>query len=438
MLGWKILKNGKRKLSLKRLSKEEEELIANVERRYGERTRNENVVDDEVAKEEIGNLLLEECEKQGIVLDEDQENYLLKTAVKHIFGFGFLDELLKDDEIEEISIIGIDKPVYVFHRKKGWIDVNAAYTNEDALQEIINKMAKNIGRRITLKKPRVNAVLPDGSRVHATLAPISSGELTVRKFREEPFTPLELINNNTLTLEVMAFLSALMQSDSNVIIAGNTASGKTTLLNSLFSFIPSNERVLVLEETPEINIPHEHYLRMVSNEESDVSLTDLAYDSLRMRPDRTIIGEIRKKEEAEALIDIMLSGQAMGSYCTMHGRSVEEALQRLKSFGANEQDLKSIDAIIIQRRTLFYDKKKRKNYEVRRVWELGFPRLSKIIKLPEEKIMGGDFVIEIANKLGMNKKEFQKEIEQRKRIILSSKGDFSRSFYNIQKKLYGL
>lgn len=437
MLGWKILENGERKLNMKKLSQEEEELILKIEERYGKSTRKENIRDKDHAKEEIEKILNNECEELGLMLDRDQEEYLLNSAVKHIFGFSFLEELLEDEDIEEISVIGLNKPIYIFHRSKGWLEVNASFTNEETLREIINKMAKNTGRRITLKKPRVNAVLDDGSRIHATLAPISSGELTIRKFRSNPFSPIELVENKTIDLDEMAFLSATMHSDSNVMIAGNTASGKTTLLNSLFSFIPSKERIVIIEETPELNILQKHKLRMVSNEESGIGLSDLVYDSLRMRPDRTIIGEIRNKKESDAMFDIMLSGQSRGGYCTIHGRSILDTIQRLRSFDASDEDINSIDIIVVQRRLLKYDNKKRRNFEIRRVLEIGSPRSKEFVKIPE-KIEKSNLFYEVGNRLGLSRKEFIAEIEYRKKIIKNSKKNFLDSFKYIQKKYYNL
>ena len=138
-------------------------------------------------------------------------------------------------------------------------------------------------------------------------------------------------------------------------ISGNTASGKTTTLNALFSFVPANERVLIAEETPEIMIPHAHQMRLVASREMGIGLKDLVYDTLRMRPDRMIVGEVRSREEAGALFDVLLAGQARGCYATFHAQSAEEARSRFRHLGVNPEDLSSLDCIVVQRRMLRYE-----------------------------------------------------------------------------------
>ena len=308
MLGWKMLKNGDYKIDLPRLSSEEEKVIEEVEEEFKQRTRSKSVSEDET-EELMRNLIFDHGDRMGVYIDAEQAEYLSRVAVLHIYGFGFIEPLLKDRKIEEISVTGINKPVYVYIRNKGWETVNACFTDENSIMDVVNRMGRKIGRRITYQNPRIDAMLPDGSRLHASLHPVSAGEITIRKFRERPFSPKELCDNKTINFEAMALLSMIMQGDNSVLIAGNTASGKTTTMNALFSFVPLNERVVVTEETPEINIPHEHQVRLVANRDMEISLKDLVYDSLRMRPDRTIVGEVRNKEEVEALFDVILEGR---------------------------------------------------------------------------------------------------------------------------------
>jgi len=244
----------------------------------------------------------------------------------------------------------------------------------------------------------------------------------------------------------MAILSLLMQSDSSILIAGNTASGKTTTMNALFSFVPKNERALITEETPEINIPHEHKVRMVANKEMGVSLMDLVYDSLRMRPDRIVVGEVRNKEEARALVDVLLGGQARGAYATFHAQSANEALLRLESFGISEMDLNSIDAILVQRRMLIYDLKERKNMEVRRVVELSVVENAKaipIIKYNPARDVWDDKNIKkvfpmLSEKLGIGEEEVEEEYKKRKTEIEKAPVEFGEFFASVQKAFYGL
>lgn len=446
MLGWKILPEGEYRIEMPQLSEDEERMVGVVEERFKEVARLREMDNKEEILEAIKETLQNTAGEEGIYLDSDQEEYISKVAYHHIYGFAFLDELLKDGEIEEISIVGLGRPAYVYIRKQGWKKVNAAFTDERALMDVINKMAKTLGRRITLQNPRLDTMLPDGSRLHASLPPISDGEITIRRFRDRPFSPKEIVELKTASNETMALLSLLMQSDSSILIAGNTASGKTTTMNAIFSFVPLNERILITEETPEINIPHPHRVRMVANKEMGVSLMDLVYDSLRMRPDRIVVGEVRNKDEARALVDVLLGGQARGAYATFHAQSANEALLRLESFGVSEMDLNSIDAILVQRRMLIYDLKQRKNVEVRRVVELSMVENAKAVSVIkynpakdvwEEKNVEKLFPV-LGEKLGIDEKEVKKEYEKRRKEVEKAPVEFNEFFATVQREFYGL
>jgi len=229
-----------------------------------------------------------------------------------------------------------------------------------------------------------------------------------------------------------------MQCDCSILIGGNTASGKTTTLNAFFSFIPGNERVVITEETPEINIPHGHQLRLVANREMGITLKDLVYDTLRMRPDRMIVGEVRNREETEALFDVLLAGQARGSYATFHAQSVDEALSRLRSFGIREDDLSSIDCIVVQRRMLTYDPKKRRNTEVRRVVEMAEVEGGTMLYRHGHGMRYGRLLERVAESFGLGKKEMLSELGRRRKLIMKSDGDFMAFYRAVQMDLYGL
>jgi flagellar protein FlaI len=443
-LGWRILKQGRYLIDIPQISGEEEKAIEAVEQRFKERSREKNPKTNEESREILKGLLNEHANENSIYLDNEQVEYLSKIAHLHIYGFGFIDLLLKDNEIEEISVIGLNKPVYVYARNKGWRSVNACFSSHEHIADVVNKMARNLGRHITIQNPRLDAMLPDGSRLHASLPPVSEGEITIRKFRERPFSPSELVTHKTLDTKAVALLSLIMQGDNSVLIAGNTASGKTTTMNALFSFVPKVERVIIAEETPEINIPHEHRMRLVANKEMGISLKDLVYDSLRMRPDRMIIGEIRNKEEAEALFDVLLAGQARGSYATVHAQSAQEALTRLAALGISQMDMRSIDCIVVQRRMLLYDSKARASREVRRVVEIATvdDKARPVFSYDPKKdklVMGKvDLLLDqAANKLGMSRAQIKKELDEREKFIRKSEIDFTKFFNSYQEQFYG-
>jgi Flp pilus assembly CpaF family ATPase len=287
-------------------------------------------------------------------------------------------------------------------------------------------------------------VLDDGSRVHASMPPISGCELTIRKFGSEPLSPFSLLSLGTYNAKTLSILSLALQADLSVLFAGNTASGKTSSLNALLSFVPSSERVLLIEETPEISLPHPHQLRLMPFPESGIGMVELVRDSLRMRPDRVVVGEIRGAEEVRALVESALSGQAKGCYSTFHAQSSRDALLRMRMMGCLEADLEGIDLFVVQRRVSTYDRRNRKLGEERKVTEIavsnradtlhplaaydGSSFSSSALKLLIEKISAGT---------GMTPSEISKEIPLREKFLLKNKSviGFEKSFSMLQKFL---
>ena len=297
-------------------------------------------------------LLKRHCEKLHLLLPRSRGQVITAAAELNLLGLGPLDLILADESIEEVAVVGAGRPVFAYVRGRGWLSTNCFITSEEFAAELANRMAKPLGRRLTLHSPRLNAPLATGDRLHASMPPVSVNgvELTIRKFRSQPFSLAELAGAGALPFPAAAALSLAAFADVNIAVVGNTGSGKTTLLNSLFSFIPLSERVVVTEETPELRLPQEHAVRMVSNRELGVSLQDLVEDTLRMRPDRVVVGEVRSAGEARALFDALLAGQARGTLFTMHGRSAGEALSRLSSLGASSDELAAIDLVVAVRR----------------------------------------------------------------------------------------
>ena len=367
-IGWYVIKkSGQYDCQLPQLSDEEQEFLATFTSKFAEYSKINDVSDPAKAKEAIERLIKEVLEEEGFETDADQLEYLTRAAFHHISGYAPLDNMLTDPNVEEIAVYGINKPVMVYVRKKGWLKANCFIDSLDYLIHLINKMGRNLGRRITTQSPRLNAILSQGHRLHASIPPITEGEMTIRLHSSKPWSVAEILKSGSTSPQILGFLWLAFQSDSSILVVGNSASGKTTLLNSLFSFVPLNERVIIIEDTPEIKIEHKHKLTMIANEELGITIADLVRDSLRMRPDRVIAGEIRTKEEVAALIETLLSGQARGSYATFHAQSASEALKRLENLGAYKDDLKSIDFIIVQLRISKYDKKTKKQQEIRKM-----------------------------------------------------------------------
>src|SRR3989338_1460448 len=177
------------RISLPKLSPEESELVLAVSKRFRDAAQKNEVGEGREAEELVGKMLSEECEEQGIGLDAEQEKYLAKAACLHSLGAGFLQELLDDPSLEEIAVIGIGQPIFAYVRGKGWKKTNVAIENLDCFVSLVNRLGRNLGRRLTAQRPRINAVIDGGSRMHASMPPVSPCELTVRKFGREPFSP---------------------------------------------------------------------------------------------------------------------------------------------------------------------------------------------------------------------------------------------------------
>ena len=297
----------------------------------------------------VRHLLQKACRMQRIRYDDAWGQPLGALAAANLDGYGVLSYLLQDDQLEEIAVVGLNQPIYVYGRQSGWLTTNAALTDLDFAVQCVNRMAQPLGRRLTSRQPRLSAVLPDGSRLHACMAPVAlSGiQISLRKFRKQPFSMRELVQSGFLSPFVAAFLQLAMPSDCSLLVAGNTGSGKTTLLNAVSEFVPLHERVVVLEDAPELRWPHRHQARLLSGE---TPLSSLLADTLRMRPDRIIVGEVRRPDEASALFDVLLSGQAKSAFATFHADSAADALARLQFMGVRPSDLDALQLVAVLQR----------------------------------------------------------------------------------------
>ncbi len=298
------------------------------------------------------------------------------AVVREIVGYGIIDPLVRDDMLEEIMVIGPGKPVYVFHRKYGMMKTNVVFYSDDEIRDIIDKIAREVGRHIDAQNPLLDARLPDGSRVNATIPPASvdGSTITIRKFRKNPYTIVDLMDFGTLSPDVAAFLwlavDGLGARPANILIAGGTGSGKTTTLNVLATFIPADERIITIEDTAELNLPLEHWVRLEARPPGiegtgEITMDVLVKNALRMRPDRIIVGEVRHKE-AYTLFTAMNTGHD-GCMGTIHSNSAEETMVRITSPPMNVPEIMAtaLDFIIVQHR--IHDRRKG---TIRRVTEI--------------------------------------------------------------------
>ena len=363
-------------------------------------------------------------------------NKLSRKILRDIAGYGEIDPLIQDDDLEEIMIIGINKPVFVYHRSYGMMKTNITFTNEQDLLDLIDTIARQINRRIDQESPILDGRLTDGSRINATIPPVSADgpSLTIRKFRKDPFTIVDLINSKTISVELAAFFwlcfDGLGVKSANAIISGGTSSGKTTTLNALSAFINPSERIITIEDTLELQIPHEHVIRMetrVANVENkgELTMNDLVKNSLRQRPDRIIVGEVRA-EEAITLFTALNTGHS--GFGTLHSNDARETITRLTNepMSVPEIMIQAIDFIIMQNRIYTPSGKSfRRISEVAEVVgiEEGVVQLNKIFQwTPETDTIDNVSITsktlsQIANLSGKSMNELYHEIEKREMVL---------------------
>lgn len=319
-------------------------------------------VSEERLLSDIKNLLFLRLsgENQNNDISNEYLDHLSRRFLRDIIGYGKIDPLIQDDELEEIMIIGTSKPIFVYHRQYGMMKTNLQFESDTELRDLIDSIARQINRRIDQESPILDGRLVDGSRINATIPPVSADgpSLTIRKFKRDPLTIIDLINSRTVSLDLAGFLwlciDGLGVKSANAIISGGTSSGKTTTLNALSAFINPNERIITIEDTLELQIPHEHVIRMETRPanvegKGELTMNDLVKNSLRQRPDRIIVGEVRAGE-AITLFTALNTGHS--GFGTLHSNDARETITRLTNepMSVPEIMIQAIDFIIMQNR----------------------------------------------------------------------------------------
>ena len=293
-----------------------------------------DVTRTEEVRRTIQNLFEQILTEENIVLSRPERARLFEQISAEILGFGPLQSLLEDDTITEIMVNG---PKNVYIERKGKVHrVPITFESNDHVMRIIDRIVAPLGRRIDESSPYVDARLPDGSRVNAVIPPISlvGPVLTIRKFSKNPITVDQMIQFGSVSVEAVQFLKACVESRLNIIISGGTGSGKTTLLNVLSSFIPSDERILTIENAAELQLRQEHVVTLESRPANiegrgEITIRDLVINALRMRPERIIVGECRGGETLD-MLQAMNTGHD-GSMTTAHANTPRDALSRIET-----------------------------------------------------------------------------------------------------------
>lgn len=291
-------------------------------------------IDDVELQQYVKDELKKIIEEEDIPLTLSERNRLVQEIIDDVLGLGPLEKFLKDGDITEIMVNGADK-IYVERQGKLGI-TGARFNDEDHLRRVIERIVTKVGRRIDESSPLVDARLSDGSRVNAIIPPlaVNGSSLTIRKFGQVPLTVNNLISLGSMSPEIAELLHACVQARLNIIVSGGTGTGKTTLLNVLSSFLPSDERIVTIEDAVELQLQQEHVVRLESRPRNiegkgEITIRDLVRNSLRMRPDRIVIGEVRGGESLD-MLQAMNTGHD-GSISTVHANSPRDAISRLET-----------------------------------------------------------------------------------------------------------
>jgi len=296
-----------------------------------------NTIDSKSLREEISKISEEMINEEKVLINSQEKDSLLKALQDEVLGYGPLESFLKDTITSDI-LVNTHNRIYV--ERFGKLELTEArFKDENHLRKIIDKIVSGVGRRIDESSPMVDARLPDGSRVNAIIPPLAldGSLLSIRRFAVDPLKLPDLIASHSLTPEMGELLQGIVQARLNVMICGGTGSGKTTLLNVLSGFIPANERIVTIEDSAELQLQQSHVARLETRPpniegKGEVTQRDLVRNSLRMRPDRIIVGEVRG-EEAFDMLQAMNTGHD-GSLTTIHANSARDALIRVETMVA--------------------------------------------------------------------------------------------------------
>ncbi|MEI7961395.1 MAG: ATPase, T2SS/T4P/T4SS family [archaeon] len=379
--------------------------------------------------------IAEELLKRKLPPQDRAEIEILKEIlIGEMLGLGNIEYILLDDNVEEIVINSAIEPAWIYHKKHGWLKSNLIIESEKEIENIAAIIARRSGKQINVLAPLLDAHLPSGDRANSTLSPISSrgNTITIRRFRRKPWTVTELVDFGSVSSEAMALVWMAFEYELNVLITGGTASGKTSFLNACTSFIRPNQRVITIEDTRELTLPQFlHWVALttrLSNTEGkgEITMLDLLVNSLRMRPDRIIVGEVRRQAEAEVMFEAMNTGHSV--YTTFHADTADETIRRFSNppIALPQAMLDSISINI----TLFRNRKtgKRAVYQISEIVvedraddKQAKPNVlfrysnihNQIIKQKESV----KFFDEIGMHTGLTPKEIEEELTEKKKII---------------------
>ncbi|QSG15547.1 type II/IV secretion system ATPase subunit [Halapricum desulfuricans] len=312
-------------------------------------------------------------DEQAATIKPGTIHKLLYYLIRDFVDFGPIDSIMRDGDIEDVSCDGHDVPVFVYHRRYRDLRTNVRF-DADRLDAFTFRLAQRAGKQLTISNPLVDATLPNGSRVQLTLGGDVStrgSNFTIRKFSDIPFTPIELVDWGTFSIQQMAYFWLAIENNKSLIFAGGTGSGKTSSLNAVSFFVPPSSKVVTIEDTREIDLPHENWIQSITRGavtaegQGEVTMYQLLQAALRQRPEYLLVGEIRT-EERVALTFFQAMSTGHTSYTTLHADSIETVLSRLQNPPLNvpAQMVQELDVVSVQEQTFIDGKRVRRTNSV--------------------------------------------------------------------------
>lgn len=359
--------------------------------------------------------------------NEQTANMLVNYIIQENLGLGKIEILLKDAFLEEIVINNHTDPIWVYHKKHGWLVTNIKLVTESKIRHYATMIGRDVGKEITTLNPLMDAHLMTGDRVNATLQPISSkgNTITIRKFSADPWTITKFIKDQTISVDAAAFIWFAIQNELSILVAGGTGSGKTSMLNVVSNFFPPNQRIISIEDTRELVLPANlHWVPMetrLPNPEGkgEITMLDLLVNSLRMRPDRILVGEIRRQREAQVLLEAMHTGHSV--YATIHANNAEEVIVRLTNppIDIPKPMISSLSLILVQSRNRRTGK--RRTLQLAEVTPTGDPKILYQLNVSKdliEKVSNSESVIEkLKLYTGWSEQEINNDLIQKIKIL---------------------